>query len=70
MDGTVFTGSNYQAEVETVNDSCREIYMESGRIIYAEGNTDAITAIEKQLIGTWNQDPVKKTTAAGGQQKQ
>ena len=63
-------GPNYQAEVETVNDSCREIYMESGRIIYAEGNTDAITAIEKQLIGTWNQDPVKKTTAAGGQQKQ
>lgn len=70
MDGTVFTGPNYQAEVETVNDSCREIYMESGRIIYAEGNTDAITSIEKQLIGTWNQDPVKKTTAAGGQQKQ
>lgn len=61
MDGTLYTGPNYQAEVETVQDSCREIYMESGRIIYAEGNADAINAIEAQLIGTWTQDPPKKT---------
>lgn len=67
MNGTEYTGPNYQAEVETVNDSCREIYMESGRIIYAEGDAAAISAIEAQLIGTWNQDPVKKT--AGQEQK-
>ena len=61
MDGTVYTGPNYQAEVESVQDSCREIYMESGRIIYAEGSSEAIGAIEAQLIGTWTQDPQKKT---------
>lgn len=60
MNGTEYTGPNYQAEVETVKDSCREIYMESGRIIYAEGSTAAISAIETQLIGTWNQDPATK----------
>ncbi len=61
LDGTVYSGPNYQAEVETVEDTCREIYMESGRIIYAEGNADSIQTLETQLIGTWNQDPVKKT---------
>lgn len=63
MDGSEYTGPNYQAEVEVVEDTCREIYMESGRIIYAEGDASTIGAIEKQLIGTWTQDPVKKTVA-------
>lgn len=63
MDGSEYTGPNYQAEVETVEDTCREIYMESGRIIYAEGDASTIGAIEKQLIGTWTQDPVKKMAA-------
>ncbi len=63
MDGSEYKGPNYQAEVEIVEDTCREIYMESGRIIYAEGDAATIGAIEKQLIGTWTQDPVKKTAA-------
>lgn len=67
LSGKTYSGSNYQAEVETVNDKSREIYMESGRIIYADGTTSAINALENQLIGTWSgsSSSSHKTGAAG-----
>lgn len=62
MSGEEYAGSNYEAEVETMEDQSREIYMESGRIIYADGNTKAINTLKNQLIGTWSGDGVAGTT--------
>lgn len=57
MDGTEYSGSNYKAEIEsTDNGKSRDIYMESGRIIYADGDTSAISTLENQLIGSWNDE--------------
>lgn len=54
MDGVTYTGTNYKAEVETVGDTVREIYMESGRIVYAEGDKDEVNKTDSQLMSGWS----------------
>ena len=50
MDGAEYTGTNYKAEVETVGDTVREIYMESGRIVYAQGDRKEVNETDTKLM--------------------
>lgn len=54
MDGVEYSGTNYKAEVETVGDTVREIYMESGRIVYAEGDKEEVNKTDSQLMSGWS----------------
>lgn len=69
MNGEVTNGPGYTAEIETVGDTCREICMTSGRIVYAEGDTETIKALTGRLVAGWDHDPEKapvtKNAAAG-----
>lgn len=63
MDGAEYTGTNYKAEVETVGDTVREIYMESGRIVYAQGDRKEVNETDTKLMSGWSK-PGKVTDAA------
>lgn len=63
MDGAEYTGTNYKAEVETVGDTVREIYMESGRIVYAEGDRAEVNRTDSKLMSGWSK-PGKVTDAS------
>ncbi|MGN1023328.1 MAG: hypothetical protein ACI4OJ_07520 [Lachnospiraceae bacterium] len=63
MDGVEYNGTNYKAEVETVGDTVREIYMESGRIVYAEGDKQEVNQTDSLLMSGWSK-PGKVTDSS------
>lgn len=46
--------SNYRMAMSQTDDMVREIYYSSGKIIYAEGDADAINRAESTLISGWS----------------
>ena len=63
MDGTEVREANYAAVSETVGEMSRRIYQEDGRVLYAEGNADAIDGLIAQLTSGFEKDEVSEAPA-------
>ena len=53
--------TNYRMAVSQTDNTVREIYYSSGKIIYAEGDADAIDRAESTLISDWSGTSVQNS---------